>query len=69
MGNKKDKKWLLITFTDETKKEIFKMLEFNTINEIAYIVGLKPQEISNYYHKLINARYNLKYCDIFQISI
>jgi hypothetical protein len=60
------KKWILILFTDESKKEIFKILECNTIKEVAYLLDLKPQVVSNYYHNLINERGKLKYCFLYQ---
>jgi hypothetical protein len=56
------KKWYLFLFTDESKTELFKILKCNSIKDVAYILDLKPQIVSNFYHKLINSRGNLKYC-------
>lgn len=66
MGNKKGLVWYLTIFYDEEKTNVFKSLPFNTIREIAYILNMKPQVVSNYYHKLIRPRGVLKYCNITQ---
>jgi hypothetical protein len=63
------KRWFVILFTDKDKKEVFKILELNTIKQVSYLIGEKPQTISNYYHKLIKSRGNLNYCDILQSSV
>ena len=63
------KRWFLILFTDTEKKEIFKVLECKTIKEVAYLLGLEPQVVSNYYHNLINERGNLKYCVLYQSDV
>ena len=60
------KRWFLILFKDDKKSEIFKVLECKTIKEVAYLLDLKPQIVSNFYHNLINARGNLKYCVLYQ---
>ena len=66
MGNKKDLKWIVILFDSISKKNILKIWTFDTINDVAYILGMPPQDISNFYHKLIKSRDNLRYCDIYQ---
>tara|TARA_Y100001963_G_C6733212_1_gene424940 strand:+ start:32 stop:244 length:213 start_codon:yes stop_codon:yes gene_type:complete len=66
MGNKKDLIWYCILFTDESKSEVFKVLKCNTIIEMSYYLGIKPQVIRNYYHKNIKERGILKYCNITQ---
>jgi DNA-binding NarL/FixJ family response regulator len=63
------KRWFLILFTDENKKEIFKVLECKTIKEVAYLLNLSPQVVSNYYHNLINERGSLKYCILYQSDV
>ncbi len=66
MGNKKDLIWYLTLFTDIEKTNPFKVLKCNTINDIAYLLDMPSQTISNYYHKQIKARGVLKYCNITQ---
>ena len=63
------KRWFLILFTDKEKKHIFKVLECKTIKEVAYLLDLPSQVVSNYYHNLINERGNLKYCVLYQSEV
>lgn len=62
------KKWLLFLFNDTDKSELLKVMDFNTIKEVSYILGEKQQDISNYYHNLIKERGNLRYCYLYQVS-
>ncbi len=59
--------WILVIYIDKERTDILKMGQLRTIKEIAYIVDEKTSVISNYYHKLINPRGNLKYCSIIRI--
>ena len=69
MANKKRLfKWILVLFDSTNKNNIFKIWEFNTMKELSYVIGMDSQVVSNYYHKLINSRENLKYCSIYQSS-
>lgn len=58
--------WVLYLFEDETKKEIFKIMEFRTIKELSYVINIPPPIISNWFHGLINARGVLKNCILCQ---
>ena len=62
------KKWILYVFLDKDRTDLLKVMDFNTIKEVSYIVGEPPQTISNYYHQLIKERGLLKYCYLYQIS-
>lgn len=62
------KKWLLFMFQDKERTDLIKIMDFNTVKDIAYVLGMKPQEISNYYHQLIKERGPLKYCYLYQVS-
>jgi|TARA_R110002153_G_scaffold29256_4_gene89910 citrate lyase synthetase len=64
----KNIRWLLFIHTDLEKQQLFKVLDFQSIKEIGYILDMKPQIISNYYHNLIKERGVLKYCIIYQVS-
>ena len=48
----KNIRWLLFIHTDLEKQQLFKVLDFQSIKEIGYILDMKPQIISNYYHNL-----------------
>ena len=58
--------WVLFIFYDKDRKDLIKQISFNSIKEISYVSGLKPQTISNYYHNLIKPRGILKYCILYQ---
>lgn len=58
--------WVVYLFTDTNKKEIFKIMEFKTIKEVAYCLDIDAQTISNYYHKLIKPRGILKNLILYQ---
>ena len=66
MGNKKGLIWYLTLFVDKEKTEVFKSIPCKSIKEISYLIDMKPQVISNYYHKQIKARGVLEYCNITQ---
>lgn len=63
-----NKKWLLFVFLDKERTELFKIMDFNTIKEVSYILGEPAQTISNYYHNLIKERGPLKFCYLYQVS-
>ena len=58
--------WYLYLFETEEKEEIFKIMKFNTINEMSEVLQVKPNILSNYFHGLIKPRGVLKYCVIYQ---
>lgn len=62
----KNTQWILYLFTDNTKQEIFKIMEFKSIKDIAYVLDLQPQVISNYFHGLIKPRGILNNCALYQ---
>jgi len=58
--------WYLYLFETEEKEEIFKIMKFNTINDMSEVLQVKPNILSNYFHGLIKPRGVLKYCMIYQ---
>ena len=65
---KRDYRWFLFVFLDTDKKELYKIIDCDTIKQVSYLVDLKPQVVSNYYHGLIKERGLLKYCRLYQAS-
>tara|TARA_R110002012_G_scaffold170929_3_gene335568 strand:- start:1782 stop:1982 length:201 start_codon:yes stop_codon:yes gene_type:complete len=61
-------KWILFIFEDLERTKLLKSYEFKTIKEIAYILDMKQQDISNYFHGLIKERDVLRYCYIYQVG-
>ena len=58
--------WYVYLFEGKDKKDIFKIMKFNTINEMSKVMGLKSSVLSNYFHGLIKPREILEYCMIYQ---
>ena len=58
--------WYLYLFEDEDRKEIFKIMKFDTISEMSEVLAIKSNILSNYFHGLIKPRGILKYCVIYQ---
>lgn len=61
--------WFLFVFKDTDKSELYKIMKFNKIKDVGYIVDEKPSVVSNYFHNLIKPRGLLKYCYIYQIKL
>tara|TARA_R100000773_G_C4129931_1_gene61269 strand:+ start:37 stop:240 length:204 start_codon:yes stop_codon:yes gene_type:complete len=62
----KKNSWILHLYTDEKKEELVKVMEFQTIKDISYVLAIDSQIISNYFHGLIKPRGVLKYCVLYQ---
>jgi|TARA_R100000988_G_C3979426_1_gene156085 hypothetical protein len=58
--------WYVYLYEDKDKKDIFKIMKFDTINEMSKVMNLKPAVLSNYFHGLIKPRDILEYCVIYQ---
>ena len=58
--------WYVYLFESEDKTDIFKIMKFDTINEMSEVLNLKPAILSNYFHGLIKPRDILEYCMIYQ---
>ena len=58
--------WYVYLFETEEKKDIVKIMKFNTISEMSYVLKLESNVLSNFFHSLINPRGILKYCNIYQ---
>jgi len=61
----KKRNWVLWLFEDNQHKELLKIMEFKTIKDISFVLDIKPQTISNWYHKLINPRGILINCVLY----
>jgi hypothetical protein len=62
----KNNKWVLYLFEDKEKSDLFKIMEFRTIKDLAYVLDIEQQIISNWFHGLINPRGILKCCVLYQ---
>lgn len=58
--------WILHLYKDLEHTDLIKIMEFDTIKRISYVLGIESQVISNYFHGLIKARDILQYCVLYQ---
>ena len=58
--------WILHLYTDIEKTDLIKVMEFDTIKDCSYVLGIDTQIISNYFHGLIKPRGILQYCILYQ---
>tara|TARA_R100001443_G_scaffold104198_2_gene112783 strand:- start:991 stop:1194 length:204 start_codon:yes stop_codon:yes gene_type:complete len=58
----KKNNWILYLFESEEKTDLVKILEFKTIKEVSFVLGMNPSVISNWFHGLIHPRGILKSC-------
>ena len=62
----KGSNWVLYLYENEEKSQLFKIMEFKTIRQLAGVLSIEPQIVSNWFHGLINPRGILKNCLLFQ---
>ena len=58
--------WLVHLYEETDKINLLKIMDFETIKDISYVLGVPSQTISNYFHGLIKPRGILNYCIIYQ---
>ena len=58
--------WVLYLFEDDEKTNLLKIMEFKTIKEVSFVLNIQSQDISNWFHGLINPRGILKNCALYQ---
>ena len=62
----KKNSWLVHLYEDTSKTNLLKVMEFQTIKDISYVLNIPSQTISNYFHGLIKPRGILNYCIVYQ---
>ncbi len=58
--------WVVVVYSDITKTNPLKVMNVDSIKQIAYIVGESPTDISNFYHHLIKPKNLMKLIDIYK---
>tara|TARA_R110002126_G_scaffold223633_1_gene368628 strand:+ start:2187 stop:2375 length:189 start_codon:yes stop_codon:yes gene_type:complete len=58
--------WVLVIYSNELKSDIVKVINVDSIKQVAYILNESPADISNYYHKLIKSKNLMKLIDIYK---
>ena len=58
--------WHLMVFADLGRTSPVKVMTFNTVNEVAQVVGLPTNTVFNFFHRLIRPRGALQYVSLFK---
>jgi len=58
--------WHLMVFADLGRTTPVKVMTFDTVNEVAQVVGLPASTVYNFFHRLIQPRGPLKYVSLFK---
>ena len=62
----KKNNWILYLFEGEDKTDLLKIMEFKTIKDVSFVLGVDASIISNWFHGLIHPRGILKNCALHQ---
>ena len=55
-----------MVFADLGRTAPVKVMTFNTVNEVAQVVGLPTNTVFNFFHRLIRPRGTLQYVSLFK---
>ena len=55
-----------MVFEDEARTTPIKVMSFETVNEVSYVVGMPTKTVYNYFHRLIRPRGSLRYVSLFK---
>ncbi len=58
--------WHLMVFADLGRTTPVKVMSFDTVNEVAQVVGLPTNTVFNFFHRLIRPRGALQYVSLFK---
>lgn len=62
----KKNNWILYLFESNEKTDLLKIMEFKTIKDVSFVLGIDASIISNWFHGLIHPRGILKNCVLHQ---
>lgn len=58
--------WVVIIYKDSDKKEYYKTINCETLNQIAYLLDKKVYDVSNIYHKITKPNGVFKFITIYK---
>lgn len=61
-------RWNVFLFLDTEKSELFKILDFQRQKDIAYVLGTKVCDVTNFYHRMKKPSGIFKYIMITKTS-
>jgi hypothetical protein len=58
------RKWVMVLYTSKRKDDVLGVYRFDTVRQIAAVVGCSPSHVSNVYHKLVAGHDGMQYIDV-----
>jgi len=58
--------WVVVIYKDKDKKDYFKTIKCETLNEIAYLLDRKVYDVSNVFHKITKPNGIFNYISIYK---
>lgn len=58
--------WVVVIYKDKDKKDYFKTINCDTLNEIAYYLDRKVYDVSNVFHKITKPNGIFDYISIYK---
>jgi len=64
---RENRPWLLLIFSDEGHEELVKRMWFERMVDLAFVLDIQTQNVSNFYHGLVKSKGILNYCEIVKV--
>jgi len=58
--------WLVAIFIDKEHKDLFRMIEFHSLREIAYCLDSNIYDVSNFYHRISKPKGKFVWIEIYK---
>jgi len=64
---RENRPWLLLIFADMRHEELVKRMWFERMVDLAFVLDIQTQNVSNFYHGLVKSKGILNYCEIVKV--
>ena len=64
---RENRPWLLLIFEDMRHEELVKRMWFERMVDLAFVLDIQTQNVSNFYHGLVKSKGILNYCEIVKV--
>lgn len=58
------RKWVMVLYTSKRKDDVLGVYRYDTVRQIAAVVGCSPSHVSNVYHRLVAGHSGMEYVDV-----
>jgi hypothetical protein len=58
------RKWVMVLYTSKRKDDVLGVYRYDTVRQIAAVVGCSPSHVSNVYHRLVTGHSGMEYVDV-----